>query len=268
MLIILVGCSTVPITNRTQLSLLPENMMLDMSLTNYNSFLKENETLPSSNPKVKMTREVGHKIAGAVENFMRSEGRGKDLKNYSWEFNVVRNEQVNAWCMPGGKVVFYTGILPITQDRPGLAVVMGHEIAHAIAKHGNERMSQQLALTMGGLTLRYAMREKPEKTRQIFMTAYGVGSALGSLAYSRKHEYEADKIGMIFMAMAGYNPKRAVEFWKKMAQQGGGSPPEFLSTHPSDENRVQSLKEFLPEAMKYYKSGNGNDGGNSIHIGG
>ncbi|MCF8304774.1 MAG: M48 family metalloprotease [Bacteroidales bacterium] len=263
----LIGCSTVPITNRTQLSLLPQNMLLDMSLTNYNSFLEQNDPLPASNPKVKMTREVGDNIAGAVEEFMRRKGRSNELKNYGWEFNVVQKDQVNAWCMPGGKVVVYTGILPLTEDKSGLAVVMGHEIAHAIANHGNERMSQQLAITLGGLTLRYAMREEPEKTRQIFMTAYGVGSALGTLAYSRKHEYEADKLGMVFMALAGYHPKRAISFWKKMAEKGGPNPPEFISTHPSDENRVEALREYLPKAMKYYKSGNGNEGGNTIQIG-
>jgi predicted Zn-dependent protease len=155
--------------------------------------------------------------------------------------------------MPGGKVVVYSGILPYTQDPAGLAVVMGHEIAHAIARHGNERMSQAILIETGGLALAAAIDEKPEETKGLFMMAYGVGTSVGvSLPYSRAHETEADKLGLIFMAMAGYNPQAAIGFWQRMAQSGGQKPPEFLSTHPSDQTRISNLQAFMPEAMKYY----------------
>jgi len=157
--------------------------------------------------------------------------------------------------MPGGKVVVYTGILPVTQDEQSLAVVMGHEIAHAIARHGNERMSQGLALQLGGAALSVALSEKPALTRNIFLQSYGIGSTLGSLAYSRNHETEADKLGLVFMAMAGYDPQVAISFWERMAASGGQAPPEILSTHPSDATRISTLREFMPQAMKYYKPG-------------
>jgi predicted Zn-dependent protease len=178
----------------------------------------------------------------------------KRIKGFEWEFNLVDDKAVNAWAMPGGKIVVYKGILPITKNDTGMAVVMGHEIAHIVAKHGNERMSQQLVVQMGGMALDVAMKEKPEQTRAIFQQAYGVTTQVGvMLPYSRKHEYEADKLGLVFMAMAGYNPESAIKFWEKMMAQGGAKPPEFLSTHPSDENRIAELKKYLPEAMKYYK---------------
>ena len=175
------------------------------------------------------------------------------MKDFKWEFNLVEDNTVNAWCMPGGKVVFYTGILPITKDEKGIAVVMGHEIAHAIARHGNERMSQGLALQGGGIALSLALSDKPELTQNLFQQAYGLGGQLGMLKYSRSHDSEADKMGLVFMAMAGYDPREAVEFWKRMAAQGGQKPPEFLSTHPSDDTRIKDLEDFMPEALKYYK---------------
>ncbi|MBE0640979.1 MAG: M48 family metallopeptidase, partial [Bacteroidales bacterium] len=153
----------------------------------------------------------------------------------------------------GGKIVVYTGILPVTKDDAGLAVVMSHEVAHAVARHGSERMSQQLAITMGAIGLDVAMQQKPQQTKDIFMSLYGVSATLGSLAYSRQHEYEADKMGLVFMAMAGYDPERAISFWENMAAQGGAKPPELLSTHPGDENRIAALKAYMPEAKKYYK---------------
>jgi predicted Zn-dependent protease len=176
------------------------------------------------------------------------------LEGYEWEFNLIEDSLVNAWAMPGGKVVVYTGILPICRDENGLAVVMGHEIAHAIAGHGGERMSQGLLVQMGGIAINEALKNKPEETRNLFMTAYGVGATVGvMLPYSRLHENEADHLGLIFMAMAGYNPNHAVDFWGRMAQEGGAKPPEFLSTHPSDETRVKNLRDLIPEAMQYYK---------------
>jgi predicted Zn-dependent protease len=234
------SCSKVPITNRKQFKLLPSSTMMSMSATNYDAFLKENQ-LSNNKANTAIVKRTGAKISAAVEGYLASINRSK---------LVVPN----AWCMPGGKVVFYEGILPYTKTEAGAAVVMGHEIAHAVAKHGNERMSQQLMIQLGGVALDVALKEKPEQTRSIFLQAYGLGSQVGvTLPYSRKHEYEADKLGMVFMAKAGYNPEEAVKFWERMSKAGGNKPPEFLSTHPSDENRVKELKAFLPKAMKYYK---------------
>lgn len=245
------SCATVPISGRRQLKLLPENMLINMSLTSYGDFLRDNPVLPPDNPNVMLVNKVGDRIADAVITYIRD----SKIKNrvFDFEFNTVLNDDVNAWCMPGGKIVFYTGIFPYTKDEAGIAVVMAHEIAHAVANHGNERMSQQMALILGSITLDVALSEKPQETRDIFMMAYGVGGTLGTLAYSRQHEYEADKLGMIFMAMAGYNPERTLEFWQEMAKISGPAPPTFLSTHPGSEDRVRAIQAFLPEAMKYYK---------------
>ena len=184
---------------------------------------------------------------------MTAHGHGKRIAGYKWEFNLVNDPAVNAWCMPGGKVVFYTGILPYTLDDTGIAVVMGHEIAHAIARHGNERMSQGLALQLGGASLQVALSEKSEQTQNLFLQSYGLASTVGSLKYSRKHESEADKMGLVFMALAGYNPEGAVDFWKRMSQSGGQKPPKILSTHPHDDKRIADIKAYLPHALKHYK---------------
>ncbi|MBZ0243405.1 MAG: M48 family metallopeptidase, partial [Bacteroidales bacterium] len=205
--------------------------------------------------QTQMVKTVGAKIKTAVEAYFRQQGMSSELDGYSWEFNLIESPEANAWCMPGGKVVFYTGILPITKDETGLAVVMGHEIAHAIAEHGNERMSQSLISELGGVALAVALQEKPAETQQLWLTAYGIGSQVGvMLPFSRLHESEADRLGLIFMAMAGYNPNEAVGFWQRMADmKNGQSPPEFLSTHPSDATRIRQIKSWLPEAMTYYK---------------
>jgi len=250
-LIFLAACATVPLTGRRQLKLLPEGLLINMSLTSYSQFLDEHPVVPPDHPDAIMIQRVGSRIADAVITYMKDNNITNRI--FDFEFNLVLNDQVNAWCMPGGKVVFYTGILPLTKDEAGAAVVMGHEIAHAVANHGNERMSQQMALMLGAISLDVAMREKPEETRDIFMLAYGVGGTLGTLAYSRQHEYEADRLGMIFMAMAGYNPERTLEFWQEMSKIGGQAPPQFLSTHPSNEARIREIEKFMPEAMKYYK---------------
>lgn len=248
----IVACSKVPITGRKQLKLLPNSMIMEMGQSNYTSFLKEN---PAVNPPTRQSAEVtavGIRISNAVEKYMKDNGLSKQIAGYKWEFNVVDSKDVNAWCMPGGKVVVYTGILPLTKDAAGLAVVMGHEIAHAVADHGNERMSQELAVQAAGMGLQIYMSQKPQQTNDIFMSAFGVGSQLGMLGYSRQHELEADKLGLVFMAMAGYDPERAISFWQEMAKIGGNKPPEFMSTHPSDERRIAQIKAFLPEARKYY----------------
>jgi predicted Zn-dependent protease len=252
--IILIACSTVPITGRHQLNLLPAETMLSMSLQEYDQFLKENQ-LSQNKEQTQMVKRVGLNIQKAVEQYFAQNNMSDELSDYAWEFNLVESDEINAWCMPGGKVVFYTGILPLTQDEAGLAVVMGHEIAHAVAQHGNERMSQGLMAQMGGIALSTALETEPEATQQIWMAVYGLGAQYGlMLPYSRLHENEADHMGLIFMAMAGYNPSAAVGFWQRMAaQKGGQSPPEFLSTHPSDTNRIKNIHSLIPDAMKYYK---------------
>ena len=203
-----------------------------------------------------MVKQVGTKIQQAVEKYYTDKGLSSQLNGFKWEFNVVDENIVNAWCMPGGKVVVYTGLLPVTQDEASLAVVMGHEIAHAIARHGNERMSQGLIVQFGAAVLSTAMQQKPALTQSIFQQAYGLSTNLGILKYSRTHETEADKMGLVFAAMGGYNPEVAIGFWERMSQASSGTkPPELLSTHPSDETRIANLKAFMPEAKKYFVSG-------------
>ncbi|HMM10491.1 MAG TPA: M48 family metallopeptidase [Bacteroidales bacterium] len=247
------ACTKVPITGRRQINMIPGQQVMTMSFQQYSQFLSENK-LSTDTQATAMVKRVGEKIQRAVEQYFSEKGMSKRLNGYAWEFNLVESPEANAWCMPGGKVVFYTGILPITANETGLAVVMGHEVAHAIAEHGNERMSQQLMTQFGGMALAVAMQDKPEQTQSLWMTAFGVGSQLGVLLpFSRLHESEADRLGLIFMAMAGYDPNEAVAFWQRMAtMKGSQSPPEFLSTHPSDETRIEQIKKWLPEAMKYY----------------
>jgi predicted Zn-dependent protease len=195
-------------------------------------------------------------IAGAAESFMKDNGMEKDLANYKWEFNLIQDDKtVNAFCMPGGKIVVYSGILPVTRDANGLATVMSHEVAHAIANHGGERMSQQLVVQAGGMGLGQLMKSKPAQAQKIMMQVYGAGTQVGVLLpYSRSHESEADHIGLILMARAGYDPKTAVTFWERMNNLGGAKPPEFLSTHPATSRRISDIQKELPEAEKYYKA--------------
>ena len=248
------SCSTVPLTGRSQLNMIPSNEMLAMSFQQYDQFLKENK-LSTNQAEVSMVKRIGGNIQLAVDRYMKANNLSDRLNGYKWEFNLVENDQINAWCMPGGKVVVYTGILPVTNDEAGLAVVMGHEIAHAIAEHGNERMSQQLLQQVGAVGLMVAMKDEPVQTQAIWLSVYGVGTTVGiMLPYSRSQESEADHLGLIFMAMAGYDPHIAPEFWKRMAAgKQGGSPPEFLSTHPSDQTRINDITAWIPEAMKYYQ---------------
>ncbi|OFX56959.1 MAG: peptidase M48 [Bacteroidetes bacterium GWB2_41_8] len=246
------ACSTVPLIGRKQMSLLPESNMVEMSLTSYSQFLKDNK-LSSNSAQSEMVKRVGARVSVAVEKYLKENGFADRVSDFKWEFNLVENKDPNAWCMPGGKVVFYTGILPLTQNDAGIAVVMGHEIAHAVARHGNERMSQQMIQQFGGIALSEVIKSKPEETQAIFQTAFGLGSQyIVMLPYSRLHEYEADKLGLIFMAMAGYDPNEAIGFWERMAAGSSGKMPEFLSTHPVEANRIQAIKDFLPEALKYY----------------
>jgi predicted Zn-dependent protease len=248
------SCATVPLTGRKQLSLVPESEMISMSLTGYTDFLKTN-TVSSDKANTAIVKEVGSNISAAVIKYFADNNLSGQLDGYQWEFNLVKNDTtVNAWCMPGGKVVVYSGLLPVTKDKNGLAVVLSHEIAHAVARHGNERMSQEMIAQYGSLALNEALKEKPDQTKKIFNTAYGLGSQFGvMLPFSRQHELEADKLGLIFMAMAGYDPQTAIPFWERMASSGGSKPPEFMSTHPSDATRIEKIKAALPEALKYYK---------------
>jgi predicted Zn-dependent protease len=236
------------------LDLIPAATMLPMSYTSYKDFLSKNQVVQNT-PEAEMVKRVGARTAKAVEQYFAQNNLSDRLKGYEWEFNLVNDQQANAWCMPGGKVVVYSGILPLTQDENGLAVVMGHEISHAVAQHGDERMSQGLIAEMGGVALAAALSEKPAQTQQLFMTAYGVGSQVGVLLpYSRKQESEADQLGLIFIAMAGYDPRGAVPFWQRMAaSHQGGKPPVLLSTHPADTKRIEDIQKNMPEAMKYYK---------------
>lgn len=251
--LLFISCSTVPLTGRSQLNMISDSEMLAMSYQQYDQFLKENP-ISKDQPAVEMVQRVGTNIQHAVEEYMVDNNLASHLQGYDWEFNLVEDSLVNAWCMPGGKVVIYTGILPVTQDETGLAVVMGHEIAHAIAEHGNERMSQQLLQQVGAVGLMVAMKDKPVQTQALWLGVYGVGTTVGiMLPYSRTHESEADRMGLIFMAMAGYDPNAAPEFWKRMAAGKDGKPPEFLSTHPSSETRINDIKSWIPEAMQYYK---------------
>jgi predicted Zn-dependent protease len=251
--IIFVGCATVPITGRKQLSMIPNSQILPLSYDSYTNVLKESK-LSTNQKQVQMVKTVGKDIQQAVEKFMADNKMSDHLKGYAWEFNLIEEDLVNAWCMPGGKVAFYTGIMPVCEDETGIAVVMGHEIAHAIANHGRERMSQGLIQQAGGVALSVYLAEEPEETQALFYTAYALGSNYGAmLPFSRLHESEADKLGLVFMAMAGYDPKEAPKFWQRMDQMSGGQqPPEWMSTHPSHDTRVNDLNAYLPEALKYY----------------
>ncbi|PKP01841.1 MAG: peptidase M48 [Bacteroidetes bacterium HGW-Bacteroidetes-9] len=251
-LLLIVSCSKVPITGRKQFNVVPDNMISQLSLTSYQEFLGQNPPLPPSDQNVVLVRKVGARISEAVEKYLNDNKMSKKAASYKWEFNVVASPDVNAWCLPGGKVVVFTGIMPYSKDEAGLAVIMGHEIAHAVANHGGERMSQQMAVVLGGVSLEIALQQQPSQTQDLFNLAYGVGSTLGTLAYSRTHEYEADKLGMVFMAMAGYDPERAVTFWEDMAAIPGVAPPEFLSTHPNNQNRIKAIRNFVPKANNYF----------------
>jgi predicted Zn-dependent protease len=247
------ACARVPLTNRQQIVFIPEEEALTMSLKEYEE-VKKTSRLSTNKESVAMLKRVGDRVAHAAEDFMK--GMKRDML-MDWEFILIEDAKtVNAWCMPGGKVAVYTGILPYTKTEAGLAAVVGHEIAHALAQHGNERLSEGLLVELGGLTLSSALTSKPEATKNLWLKAYGIGAQLGFiLPYSRTQEYEADRIGAVLMAKAGYDPHEAIAFWERMMGAGGTKPPEFLSTHPADEKRIAAIKGYLPEAMSYYQPG-------------
>ena len=247
------GCSKVPVTGRTQMNLISPDRMQQTSLKRYNQFLEKNEVVEGTT-QARNLKTVGQDIASTVENYLREEGFEERIEDFNWKFNLIESDAVNAWAMPGGKIAFYTGIVDICQDKNGIAVVMGHEIAHAIARHGNERMSQMLATRLGGQALSIALTNQPGPTRDLLLQAYGMGAKVGvTLPFSRKHESEADEMGLMFMAMAGYDPREAVRFWQRMREQSSKEkPPAFLSTHPPTKERIKELRSYMDEAMQYY----------------
>jgi Putative Zn-dependent protease, contains TPR repeats len=247
------ACQTVPITGRKQISLVSNSQVTQLSSDSYRQMLEESDIVKTG-AQADMVRKVGAAIAKSAEDFLRENGLESEVLTYSWEFNLIKEDDTaNAFCMPGGKIAVYTGILPYTKNEAGLAVVMGHEVAHAIAKHGAERMSQSLLIDYGGAAFSYMIANKPAETQQLLMTAFGAGTQIGiMLPYSRKHELEADRIGLILMARAGYDPNSAVTFWQDMSGGNSGGS-DILSTHPSDSRRIDEIKSLIPEAMPYYK---------------
>lgn len=250
-ILVLQSCSTVAVTGRSQLNLVNDSDVLTSSLTQYGDYMKTAKKSTNKTQTAMVTR-VGKKIAAATEQYLRTNGLESEIKNYSWEFNLVQSDEVNAFCMPGGKIVVYEGIMKLISSEDELAVIVGHEVAHAVAKHSNERMSQQILAQYGSQALATALSNKSAVTQQIAGTVYGLGTQYGvMLPFSRKHESEADYMGLVFMKIAGYNPDAAVTFWKKMSAQGG-TTPEFLSTHPSDSRRIDDINKALPEIKQKY----------------
>ncbi|HET9571474.1 MAG TPA: M48 family metallopeptidase [Bacteroidales bacterium] len=251
--LIMTSCSSVMLTGRKQLNLVSDAQVLAISDSAYNSFMSASVISGKTIDNARVLR-VGTKIKTAVEAYMAQNGLSDQLKGYSWEFKLVKDTSINAFCMPGGKVVVFEGILPVTQTDAGLAVVLGHEIAHAIAKHSNERMSQQMATSSVGTIVASIFQKKSAITQTVANTGFALLTEYGfTLPYSRKQEYEADRLGLIFMAMAGYDPQESINFWNRMAASGSGSVPELMSTHPSNANRIANLKNLIPEALTFYK---------------
>lgn len=236
---------------RTTLDLVDDATITSLATQEYSEFIAQNPPVVGT-PDAEKVKRVGASVTAGVQKYLSENGQSDLISNYQWEFNLINSPEINAWCMPGGKIVVYSGILPLASSDDELAVVMGHEIAHAVLRHGNERMSQQLLAQYGGAALSVLVSSKPEETQQLFNTAFGVGSTLGTLAFSRKQETEADESGLYYMAYAKHDPNAAVTFWQKMQQQGSNGTPEFLSTHPSDDQRIADIKTHLSKAMEYY----------------
>jgi len=250
----LISCAVVPMTGRKQFVAIPSSQMIALSNESYSKVLAEGK-LSNNSAYVNRVRKVGQRLTAAVETYLQQNNLQSAIAGYNWQYNVLVSEELNAWCMPGGQIVYYEGILPVCQDENGIAVVMGHEIAHAVAQHGNERMSQQLAIQMGGIALSEALKTQKQETIDLAMLAFGVGAQVGvMLPYSRTHESEADELGLYFMAMAGYNPQTAIAFWERMEAMSTARPPEFLSTHPDPSNRISKLQRIMPKAMEYYSA--------------
>ncbi len=244
-----VSCAKNPFTGKNTLNFVSNSELFPTSFQQYGTFLKDNKVI-SGTKDAKRVETVGMKIKAAAEKYLNANGYKDYLKDYAWEYKLVDSKEVNAWCLPGGKIVFYSAILPICKDDAGMATVMGHEVAHALANHGAQRMSAGILQQAGAGVVGIALDSKTEQDKQIWMTAYGAVTQYGGmLPFSRSHESEGDKIGLILMAIAGYDPSTAISFWERMsANSGGGAPPEFLSTHPSDATRIAKLKSLIPEA--------------------
>ncbi len=249
LVVLVIGCATNPFTGKQTLALVPNSQILPMSFQQYKEFLSEHQVVKNTTD-AKMVNDVGHKIADAAEKYLKANGYEGYLTDYRWEYNLVESPEVNAWCMPGGKIVIYSGILPVTKNEAGLAAVMGHEVAHALANHGQQRMSAGQIQQLGAVAGNIALANKPEN-QEIFNTAYGLGSNLGvMLPFSRSHESEADQIGLMLMAIAGYEPIAAAELWERMQAQEQGTPPEFLSTQPSSSTRISNIRSWAPSAKE------------------
>ena len=250
-----IGCSRNAVTGKNQLLLVPESEMQTMAVSQYKSFLDSSKVVSPAVKDAAMVKRIGQRITSAITNYYKQQGKADILNGYNWEYNLVESNEVNAWCMPGGKIVVYTGLLPVTQNEAALAVVMGHEVTHALARHGSERMTQGIGQQLGGAAVSVLLANKSQQTQSLFMSAYGVGSnVLVVLPFSRNQEYEADQFGLNFAAMAGYNPQEAIPLWERMEKAGGGNKPaEFMSTHPSEGNRIERLKKQMPESLKLYK---------------
>jgi len=247
------GCTMVPITGRSQLSLVSQSELIGMAAQDYEQFVAES-TVSGDAAARKMVAKVGGRVAEAASEFMREYDMDYELSQYDWEFRLIEDEAANAFCMPGGKIVVFSGLMPLAENDAGLSVVVAHEVAHAVANHSGERMSQLLLAQLGGMALSKAIEEKPEQTRDLAMLAYGIGSQVAVLLpYSRQHESEADRIGLVLMARAGYDPRQALRFWERMAAQSGGQPPEFLSTHPSHATRIEDIRSNMAEAVAIYE---------------
>jgi len=246
LLVLVIGCNTNPFTGKQTLALVPNSQILPMAFQQYDAFLSDNKVVTGT-ADARMVQTVGQKIATASERYLTANGYAGYLSEYEWEYHLVDSPEVNAWCMPGGKIVFYSGIMPIAQNEAGVAAIMGHEVAHALANHGQQRMSADQLQQLGAVGVGVATANS--KNQAIFSTAYGLGSQFGlMLPFSRNHETEADKIGLTLMAIAGYDPIVAAQLWERMKQQGGGAPPEFLSTHPSSDTRIANIKAWAPAA--------------------
>jgi predicted Zn-dependent protease len=250
----LFSCTQNALTGKKQLTMIPEAEVQSLASSQYKDFIKTHAAVnPKTNANAAMVNRVGVNITKAVNRFYASNKKSAVLNGYQWEYNLVNDNAVNAWCMPGGKIVVYSGLLPVTINENALAVVMGHEVSHALLQHGNQRMSGSMLQQLGGMTLSVALSKKPSETQDIFMQAYGIGTEVGvMLPFSRKHELEADRYGLIWAAMAGYDPNEALAFWDRMEKASGGQQvPEFLRTHPSDAIRKEKIKSYLPEALGY-----------------
>lgn len=249
----LLSCSTVAVTGRKQLLLVSNQEVMSLSNNTFRSYMSKAK-LSTNRSNTEMVKRVGTKIAIAVEHYLRDNGLEQEIKNYAWEFHLVQDNTPNAFCLPGGKIVVNEGILPITKTEEGLAIVVGHEVGHAVAKHSAERLSNQMLTQYGGAILGTIMQNKSSEAQFLAQQIYGLGAQYGvMLPHSRRNESEADHLGLVFAAMAGYNPQAAIGFWQRMAAAGGESVPEFMSTHPSDETRISRIQKLMPEAMKYYK---------------